>query len=428
MTLNEKALVNQLRITLGRMEVALGAIADAIVWTGNDSRIQWCNRAFDKLVNLPHILVLNRTLSEVLPLTKAGQVVTVECYPNVQVLQGRYETTEYIYQQSLDAEKVVGRYCSLILEISGNCAEHIKGEKSAVLVIRDVTHIKQMQAKYQHLQHTQSELIQKEKLVNAGRIAAGISHEINNPLSFILGNLKPTYEYSQHLISLVQLYQKALPEPTPEIKNFITEIELDFLASDFTKIINSIRTGVERIGSVVRALHIFSGLDESGIKPFDVRENIESILLILGYQMVLKDGTVKILVVKNYEDIPKFLGYANLFNQAILNLLQNAIDTLELKVNSVKDNSFQPTIWISTHTTEQKKIRLTIKDNGMGISDENATHLFEPFFTTKIIGKGVGLGLFTSSQIITELHRGSLIYQRCPEGGSEFIIEIPTII
>jgi signal transduction histidine kinase len=277
------------------------------------------------------------------------------------------------------------------------------------------------------LQNTQAELIQKEKLVNAGRITAGISHEINNPLSFIFGNLEPASEYSRNLISLIQLYQKAFPDATPEIRNFLEEIDIDFLIPDFARIIHSLRTGAERIRSVVLALHIFSRLDESGIKPINMHESIDSVLMILHHQLMLKNGSVSISLLKKYEYLPTFVGYANSLNQALLNLLQNSIDALELKVDSVIDSSFQPTIWISTETTEEKKIIVTIKDNGIGISEEVKAHLFEPFFTTKSIGKGVGLGLYTTYQIITELHKGTLIHHDCPEGGSEFIIEIPTI-
>lgn len=284
----------------------------------------------------------------------------------------------------------------------------------------------QLQNTLTALQNTQAELIQKEKLINSGRITAGISHEINNPLSFIFGNLEPASEYSQKLISLIQLYQKAFPEATPEIINFLEEIDLDFLIPDFTRIIHSLRTGAERIRSVVLALHIFSRLDESGIKPINMHESVDSVLMILHHQLKLKNGSVSISILKKYEYLPTFLGYANSLNQALLNLLQNSIDALELKVNSVIDNSFQPTIWIYTHTTEEKRIIISIKDNGIGISEEVKAHLFEPFFTTKSIGKGVGLGLYTTYQIITELHKGTLGYHDCPEGGSEFVIEIPT--
>ncbi len=137
MVVNYADLVSQLRATLGRMEVALGAIADAIVWTGTDGKVQWCNAAFDKLVNQPHILVLGLKLIDLLPLTQMGQPISPESYPDVLVLKGEYEAAEYEFQQSS---------CSLILEISGNSVELADGDKSAVLVIRDITQDKRLAA------------------------------------------------------------------------------------------------------------------------------------------------------------------------------------------------------------------------------------------------------------------------------------------
>ncbi|MBK1988252.1 hybrid sensor histidine kinase/response regulator [Sphaerospermopsis aphanizomenoides BCCUSP55] len=275
------------------------------------------------------------------------------------------------------------------------------------------------------LQNTQAELIQKEKLVNAGRIAAGISHEINNPLNFIIGNLNPASEYTQKLINLIQVYQETFPNATPEIINLIEDIQLDFVATDLTKIIDSIRRGAERIHSVIQALHIFSRLDKSGIKTFDIHESIDSVLTLLSYQLILKKDAVSISIFKKYQDIPPLSGYPNLFNQVLVNIFQNAIDALESKLNSNVDSSFKPTICISTFIKDKNQISISVKDNGVGISEKNKVRIFEPFFTTKLVGKGTGLGLFTSHQIITDLHKGSLTYKNCPEGGSEFIIEVP---
>ena len=277
------------------------------------------------------------------------------------------------------------------------------------------------------LKNTQYELIQKEKLVNASRITAGISHEINNPLSFILGNLNPAVEYTQILINVIQHYQQAFPNGTSEINNLIDEIDLDFLIEDFTMIMNSIRTGAERINSVVSAMYIFSRLNQSGIKQFNICESIDSVLITLSNKITLENEESLISVSRNYQDIPMLMGYANLFNQALLNLIQNAIDSFDSDLISMMDSLFIPTIWITTKTTEANQIIISIKDNGIGISEENIVHLFEPFFTTKVVGKGVGLGLFTSHQIISEIHKGTLTYHNCPEGGSEFVIEIPAI-
>jgi signal transduction histidine kinase len=274
------------------------------------------------------------------------------------------------------------------------------------------------------LQSTQAELVQKEKLVNAGRIAAGISHEINNPLSFIICNLTPASEYTQKLIKTIQLYKQEYPETSPAINDFIDETELEFISSDLNKIIKSMHHGAERISSVIQALHIFSRLDHAGIKYFDVHATIDSTLTTLRYQLQLSES-VKISVIKKYDQTPEIQGYANIFNQALAHIIQNAIDALAVKFNNTNDDSFQPNIWIYTTVINGEKIRITIQDNGTGIPDQNKDYIFDPFFTTKTVKEGTGLGLFTSHQIITDIHKGSLIYQKCPEGGSKFIIEVP---
>jgi PAS domain S-box-containing protein len=150
MSVNLTGLINELRATLGKMEVALSAIADSIVWTDTNRKIQWCNASFDKLVNKPHILVLNGTLRELLPLTQAGKAVEPELYPDVRVQQGEYEVTEYEFQQG-DR--------SLILEISGYYAELPGDEKSAVLVIRDITQAKHLEAERQRAEQEQAKTL-----------------------------------------------------------------------------------------------------------------------------------------------------------------------------------------------------------------------------------------------------------------------------
>jgi signal transduction histidine kinase len=282
----------------------------------------------------------------------------------------------------------------------------------------------QLQNTLQVLKNTQAELIQKEKLINASRIVAGISHEINNPLSFIICNLTPASEYSQKLIKLIKLYRQQFPDITTEMQNLIDDTELEFINSDFAKILDSMYTGAERIRSVIKALHIFSRLDQAGVKPFFIHESIDSTLMTLRYQFELQDSG-SIAIIKEYEDIPEAIGYANLFNQALANILQNAIEAIELKVNSHSDVSYKPTIWINTKIIDNQYIRISIKDNGIGVTEENKKHIFEPFFTTKKVKQGIGLGLFTSYQIITDIQKGSLSYLDVSEGGSEFIIEIP---
>ncbi|MCC5637343.1 PAS domain S-box protein [Nostoc sp. CHAB 5844] len=152
MSINLTGLVKQLRAILGKMEAVLGAIADAIVWTGSDGKIQWCNSAFDQLVNQPHIRVLNVKLSDLLFLSLAGEAVAPEFYPNMKVLEGKCEITE-------EYECYDGRNRSLIVEISGNCVELPGGDKSAVLVIRDITQAKRWEAERSLAEQKQAETL-----------------------------------------------------------------------------------------------------------------------------------------------------------------------------------------------------------------------------------------------------------------------------
>ncbi|MFM7407600.1 MAG: sensor histidine kinase [Cuspidothrix sp.] len=276
------------------------------------------------------------------------------------------------------------------------------------------------------LKHTQYQLIQKEKIVSAGRITAGISHEINNPLNFIIGNINPAVDYTQIMINIIRDYQQKFPQPNSKIIGVMDdEIDLEFLIEDFTRIMKSIRTGAERIRPVVCAMHIFSRLNQSAIKKFNVCESIDSVLMILSDQIHLQDQSSGISICKKYSNVPLLTGYPNLLTQVLTHLLQNAIDSFDPDLMSMMDSLFEPTIWITVTTLETNQIMISIKDNGIGIYEENQLHLFEPFFTTKSVGKGVGLGLFTSYQIITEIYKGTLSYNNCPEGGSEFVIKIP---
>lgn len=165
-------LVNQLRSTLGKMEVALGTIADAIVWTGSDGTIQWCNTAFARLVNRSHIFILGSKLIEVLPLMQSGSAIALEDYPNTKMLQGEYAVTEYAFERN-------GR--SIILEISGSCtdlgnrdSEELDADCIAVLVMRDVTQAKQIAVEQQR---TEAALRESELLFRAffENVAVGTS-------------------------------------------------------------------------------------------------------------------------------------------------------------------------------------------------------------------------------------------------------------
>ncbi|MEA5601772.1 GAF domain-containing protein [Nostoc sp. UHCC 0252] len=274
------------------------------------------------------------------------------------------------------------------------------------------------------LQHTQSQLIQSEKMAGLGQLVAGIAHEINNPISFIYGNITYVTEHTENLLKLLRLYQKQYPKTTEEIKKQVAALDLDFISDDLPKILTSMKMGAERISQLVLSLRIFSRLDEAGIKPVDIHEGIDSALLILQHRLQPQTNYFAIEVVKQYGELPPVVCYAAQINQVFMNILNNAIDALENSQKSGKiiDN---PKILIRTEVLEGNTILICIADNGCGIPETMRSRIFEPFFTTKQPGQGTGLGLSISYQIIVEKHGGNIKCVSEPGKGCEFWIEIP---
>ncbi|MBE8986204.1 ATP-binding sensor histidine kinase [Nostoc sp. LEGE 12450] len=277
----------------------------------------------------------------------------------------------------------------------------------------------QLEATLEKLYSTQAQLIQSEKMSGLGQLVAGIAHEINNPINFIYGNLQPASEYVASLIELNNLYQKLYPQPLPEIAEKVADIELEFLVNDLQNILSSMRVGADRIRQIVLSLRNFSRLDESEIKPVDIHSGIESTLLILQHRLQNNSKHAEIAIVKEYEQLPLVNCYASALNQVFMNIINNAIDALE-----VSDTNFQPTITIQTEL-KKSNILIRIEDNGIGMSKSVQNKIFNPFFTTKSVGSGTGLGLSTSYSIVVEKHGGQLSCISAPGQGTEFIIEIP---
>ncbi|MEA5523333.1 hybrid sensor histidine kinase/response regulator [Limnoraphis robusta] len=283
----------------------------------------------------------------------------------------------------------------------------------------------QLKTTLSELQVTQARLVQQEKMVGLMQLVAGIAHEINNPISFISGNLDPANEYIQDLLKLIQLYRNEYPQPPQVIQKMTEEIDLDFIISDLPKIIGSMKNGVHRISTIILALRIFSHLDESDIKSVNLHEGIDSTIILLQHRFKLPNGDCVLKIIKNYGKIPKITCYPSQLNQVFLNLLSNAIDAIESKLDKNPETFKNPRIWIATRLKDKETVQIIIKDNGMGILPEVKSRLFDPFFTTKPVGKGSGLGLLTSYQIVVEKHRGKLDFYSAFGEGAEFIVEIP---
>ncbi|MBW4513392.1 MAG: PAS domain S-box protein [Scytonematopsis contorta HA4267-MV1] len=291
----------------------------------------------------------------------------------------------------------------------------------------------ELQQALDQLQRTQIQLVQTEKMSSLGQLVAGIAHEINNPTSFIYGNLCHADEYIQDILGLIKLYQQNNPQPESHIRKFAKKIEIDFLMEDLPKLMDSMKNGAERIRCIVLSLRNFSRLDEAEMKAVDIHEGLDSTLMILQHRFKANGSGSEIQIIKEYAKLPLVECYAGQLNQVFINILTNAVDALEESfVNSRlsfvdKTSNSNPQIHIYTELTQDNTAKISIYDNGYGIPENTIKRLFDPFFTTKPVGKGTGMGLSVSYQIITEKHHGSLqCFSRLGKG-AKFVIAIPLV-
>ncbi|WP_254447098.1 response regulator [Dolichospermum sp. UHCC 0259] len=286
----------------------------------------------------------------------------------------------------------------------------------------------ELQNALQQIQLTQAQAIQSEKMSSLGQLVAGVAHEINNPVGFIYGNISYLKQSMDDLLSLVALYQEIHGNNHPKIESLSEGINLEFLVADIPKIINSIEVGSRRIRDIVLSLRNFSRMDEAEFKQVNVHDGIESTLLILQHRLKANSEQPEIEIIREYGDLPQVQCYAGQLNQVFMNILVNAIDAIEEKktsLNLTESNSNLDQIIIRTKIIDEKWIQIAIADNGNGISVNVKNRIFDPFFTTKEIGKGTGMGMAISYQIITEKHHGKLECFSDIGKGTEFIIQIP---
>ena len=311
----------------------------------------------------------------------------------------------------------VGISCSPRIEMGaeGEDAEETRHARHGVVaVFQDLSEIKELELQVR----------QTEKMASIGQLAAGVAHEVNNPMGFIHANLHQMSEYltglERHFAATEKLQEtiaegdlEAICAAAADVDSIGREIDLGFVRSDFAKALSESSEGAERIRHIVRDLRDFSRPDLPERSPADINQALESTANIV-WAMMKSDVHLE----RDYGDLPKVDGYPMQLKQVFMNLLVNGYQAIEEREDGV------PGVMRIETRHEGAEVVIRISDSGIGISEHDQERIFEPFFTTKPVGTGTGLGLSTSYTII-ERHGGRMLVSSEPQAGTTFEIRLP---
>ncbi len=282
----------------------------------------------------------------------------------------------------------------------------------------------EVQRKTQEIKEAQTQLMQQEKMASIGHLAAGVAHEINNPMGFISSNLNTLKDYEVQIRSLIDQYgsflasmkdhsvsENHLPDISDRLKNideFEKKIDIEFILQDITNLIGESLEGAERIKRIVIDLKNFAHPGEDDLNFSDINQNFDSTL-----NVVWNELKYKATITKDYGDLPLVKCCPQQLNQVFMNILVNAAQAID-EMGEIK----------ITTRSEGEQVRITISDTGSGMPEENLSKIFDPFFTTKEVGKGTGLGLNIAYNLIKK-HNGTIDVKSTLGKGTTFSIQIP---
>ena len=272
---------------------------------------------------------------------------------------------------------------------------------------------RQLEDAYNELKSTQSRLLQQDKLASIGQLAAGVAHEINNPMGFIISNLGSLGRYVEKVIAFLDDNELYFAGCEPAVQEYLLQErkrhKIDQIRADLPDLIGESLEGAERVRKIVQDLKSFSHVDQAEYASADLNEGLESTLSIVWNELKYK-ATVE----KEYGALPKVWCNLGQLNQVFMNLLVNAAQAIETK------GAIRIKTWL-----EGDSVRIAISDTGAGIPKNTLSHIFDPFFTTKEVGTGTGLGLAIAYDIVVNKHGGKISVTSEAGAGSTFTIEIP---
>ncbi len=402
-----KTLLRKIEIAKEEWGKTVDCIKDNfVILTDPEGRIIRCNLAFKNFTGLPFNVLLGKDWESLL---------AVRNWESCRITDNSYE----LHHQGTGGWYVMHTYP--YMKGGGDSSAGV----GTVIIIHDITELKNITAEiekkntelekaYEELKHTQANIIQHEKMASIGHLAAGVAHEINNPMSFISSNLQSLMKYTERLLEFIDIQGKALGGDSAseeDIENARKRLKVDYLSTDIVDMIGESLEGAERVKKIVLDLKGFSRKAQTAELEFaDIHELLDSTINIIWNEIKYK-GTLT----REYGDVPGTRCYSQQLSQVFMNLLINAAQALE------KDGE------ITIRTSEERGvITVSIRDTGEGIPEENIDLLFDPFFTTKEEGKGTGLGLSISYDIIKK-HGGKITVESDIGKGSTFTVHIPLL-
>ncbi|MEO4048431.1 ATP-binding protein [Pseudomonas sp. CAU 1711] len=310
----------------------------------------------------------------------------------------------------MEASATIKYVCLTVADATETAAQHLELTRLNELLQAE----KEQQARLiRKLEEAQAQLLQSEKMAAIGQLAAGVAHEINNPVGYVNSNIGSLESYVKELFDLIEAYNRDLPllqdaAFRARIEQANREQDYEFLRGDVFNLIRESREGLARVKRIVQDLRDFSHVDSTDWQMVDLHRGLDSTL-----NVVWNEVKFKAEVIKQYGQLPDVECIGSQLNQVFMNLIVNAAHAIESS----------GTIWLETGTRDEW-VFVRVRDNGCGIASENLKRLFEPFFTTKPVGSGTGLGLSVSYNIVSK-HHGRIEVESEPGQGTAFTVWLP---
>ena len=399
-----ETLFRQVETAKKEWEMTMDCMADMIILADCEANIIRCNRAVIDFADKPYTEILG------------------EKWPKLFSDHGLRSADFQVSAQEL-YHRDSGRW--YFLKIYALCRKEQPSSTRYVIIAHDYTEIKhiaealeqknaELEQANAELKAAHSQLLQQEKMASIGLLAAGVAHEINNPIGFIISNLGSLGKYLERLTDFIDfqgrlIASRADEELTAQQDAERIRLKLDFIKDDVSDLIAESLEGAARVKKIVQDLKGFSRVDQADFKETDLHECLDSTLNIAWNELKYKTK-----VIKEYGEVSRIMCYPQQLNQVFLNLLVNAAQAIADK-------------GVITIRTWEKDNRacVAISDTGSGIAPEHLQKIFEPFFTTKEIGKGTGLGLSVVFDIITKTHHGEIGVESEVGKGTTFTITLP---